>query len=244
MKKPVRKKNLPPPSNADAPQMMNLALFIMLLAFFIVLNSLSSFDEELAKPVVESLGTTFSTELRLEETKTSLKDDPAQALHQGDTIERLDALFQAQISGYEATKSKSRGTMTVNVSLADFSKAVMSLNQEDLSVTRSAPKDAPFFLPTLVSILKSDEQGRTYRMDMVYHIKGNPPEVENENPKEIVSVMQRAGQLTRRLESAGMSQRLLSFSLEEGDPEQVSLVFSPHYPFDPSYGKEEEGGVE
>lgn len=234
-----RKKKPLPPSNADAPQMMSLSLFIMLLAFFIVLNGMSSFDEMAARPVVESLSSAFSTEVRYEETAPSMKEDPVKSLHEGETIERIDALFTAQISGFETTKSKSRGIISVDVALDEFSKGIMRLNQKDLSIDRLPPTDGAFFLPTLVSILKSDERGRTYRMDMIYHVTGNPARLQNEEPQEVASMLERAGQITRRLQEAGMSQRLMSFSIEQGKTEQVTLTFAPHYPFDPSAGREE-----
>ena len=238
-----RRKINSPAGNADAAQMMNLALFIMLLAFFIVLNAISSFEEVKTQPIVKNLQETFSTDVRFEEESPSIVEDPVESIHDGDTIERIESLFQAQISGFKATKSEARGMMFIDVPLSDFSTAVMAIEQEDLSVRRIAPSqaDGAFFLPTLISILKSDEQGRTYRMDMIYYLEGNPAALQNENPQAVNAVVRRAGQLTRKLEEAGLSQRLMSFSLQKGDPDTITLVFAPHTPFDPTYGQEEEG---
>ncbi len=237
-----RRRKLPYSGNPDAPQMMNLALFIMLLAFFLVLNAISTFEAQRVSPIVQNLNLTFSTDVRFEDVRPSVQETPVQSVHDGDMIERLEALFQSQITDFKPRKNAARGILSVDVPLAAFSTAVMAVGQEDLSINRISPQNAKgtFFLPTLISVLKSDEQGRTYRIDMLYHVNGNPAELQNESPKVIADLSTRASGLTQKLEEAGMPQRLMTYGFQDGDEGMLTLVFSPHFPFDPSYGRDEE----
>ena len=136
---------------------MNLSLFIMLLAFFIVLNSLSSYEEEKMSKVRQSLDIAFSTNVKNTDQAPSVTPDPTRSVNEGDTFERIEALFEAQISSYEVKKSRSRGIMMVDLPYDQFSQAVFALNQEDLT-KRPTRQDVRgnFFLPTLVSLMRTN----------------------------------------------------------------------------------------
>ena len=47
-------------------QLLGLSLFIMLLAFFIVLNAISNFEESKIKPVMANLSHTFAANMQQE----------------------------------------------------------------------------------------------------------------------------------------------------------------------------------
>jgi len=222
-------------TGAGAPtQLLNLSLFIMLLAFFIVLNALSSFEEVKSRPVMESLDQAFSSKIVKRDVLPSTVPDPVKSINEGDTVDRLDALFNAQISAFEATKSKSRGIMHVKLPVEEFSKAIMAVGQDDLTETKTITASKKFFLPTLISILKSSEAGAPYRMDVVVHVSENPANMQNLQPAEMDRIINRVGQFSRKLEEAGMPQNLLSIGLQKGPEDEVELFFRRHEPFSPS----------
>jgi hypothetical protein len=229
--------------NSNSASLMNLSLFIMLLAFFIVLNAISSFEDVKKYPVVESVKMTFSSDAIREDVSPSVAPDEQKSIHQGDTIERIDALFESQISSYDVKKSPQLGTMQVELPLEVFATAVMTIGQEDL--IKASPgkmvKGKKFFLPTLVSILKSDEQGVPYRMDMIMHVKDNPAALQNRDPKMMAQVMVRGAELATQLEKTGLTQRMISIGVNKGDPEKIDLIFRPHEPFTPLDERGEEG---
>ena len=219
---------------------MNLSLFIMLLAFFIVLNSLSSYEEIKTEKVKRSIAITFSNDPQPDIQSPSVAPDRAQSVNEGDTFERLEALFQSQIVSFEMTKSKSRGIMMVKVPYAKFSKAILAIKQKDLTKypSRRAVR-GNFFLPTLTSLLRANIDGAPTRMEIFLHTEGNPAKVQNRAPRELAKVMARAGDFSRRLEKQGVPQKLLNIGVSKGNPEFVDLVFRKYIAFSPVEVKRE-----
>lgn len=217
----------------------------MLLAFFIVLNALSSFEEVRVHPVMESLEQVFSTDAREMDVKPSVTPDPLKNIREGETVERLDALFKAQIVNFKpVVKSSTMGVMQVSIPLDKFVKAIMAVGQEDIMKTQTKVAPRNFFLPTLVSILKSNQENVPYRMDMIFPVSDNPAKLVNESPQEYRDMMKQAGILVRRLEQAGLEEKLMSIGLgkvqnyENGQP-MVEVYFRRHEPFSPVVDGEE-----
>ncbi|MAZ76528.1 MAG: hypothetical protein CMH31_04415 [Micavibrio sp.] len=227
---------------SDSGTLMNLSLFIMLLAFFIVLNSLSSYEEQLVGDVVQSLDTTFSKDPQKEDIAPSVTPDPVNSVKEGDTFERIDALFQSQIISYKKSISSNRGKMIIKLPLEKFSRAIMAAGQKDLTkmnVQRNPRGN--FIIPTLVSILKSDKKNITYRMNILLQVPDNPAHFQNQSPTEMAALMRRGSALTERLEQGGFPQKLLNIGVAKGNPAIVVLVFEPHIPFSP-VEEAEQGG--
>lgn len=229
-----RKRNRTVSSGSNTTQMMNLSLFIMLLAFFIVLNTLSSYEELKIEKVRRSVELAFSKDAEIKEDMPSVREDPAKSLKEGHTFERLDALFESQIVSFEATSSKSLGIMMVRVPYEKFSKAILETGQEDLLQypSRKAVR-GNFFLPTLVSLLRRDIDGAPTRMEILVHTDDNPAEIQNQTPKKLQEVMLKAGVFSRRLQKQGMPQKLINIGVAKGNPKFIDLVFRKYVPFSP-----------
>ncbi|PJB71264.1 MAG: hypothetical protein CO093_05620 [Alphaproteobacteria bacterium CG_4_9_14_3_um_filter_47_13] len=213
-----------------ASQLMGLSLFIMLLAFFIVLNAISSYEESKAFPVMASLGNAFSTRLetwRMEEKPVFTKSNDS-ALNEGSTIEQLQTLFSAQIPGYKSIVDQGNGVMAVQLSLEAFEEAVLAVQTSGVS---SPDKD--FFLRTLVALVKTDYAGAPYRMDIVLNINENPANLENSQPQKLSSLMKRMGLVAGKIEKAGLPVKLMSIGIQKGQEETVELLFHRHIPFNP-----------
>ncbi len=215
--------------------LMNLSLFIMLLAFFIVLNAISSYDEQKSGSVVESVQTTFSTVPLTPDISPSMVPSVQEAMGEGQTIDRIDALFRSQITAFDAVKDDGKGQMEVTLPLEVFTQSVMAIGQEDLS--KASPdvqvKGKKFFLPTLVSLLKSDAQGVRYRMDMIFHVPENPATLRNRDPQTFTDTTRKGAALATQLQKSGLSARFISIGLEEGDASTIRVLFRPHQPFTP-----------
>jgi flagellar motor protein MotB len=237
-----RRLTAPPSNSANVQQMMTLSLFIMLLAFFIVLNAISSYEELKTEKVKRSVLLAFSKDQTMKENLPSPRPDEARSMKEGHSFDRLDALFEAQIAGFEAVQSKSRGVMMVKVPVDKFTEAIMALDQKDATQYPSR-RDVRgnFFLPTLVSILRSDLDGAPTRMEILFGLNGNPAELKNQEPTTIRQAIDQAGVLSQRLEKQGMPQKLLNIGLENSNPDFVNLVFRKYEPFSPVKVKEGEG---
>ena len=220
---------------------LNLSLFIMLLAFFIVLNTMSSFEEVKVQPIISSLEKAFSTDVRRQDNLPSVTleiENPD--IDEGNILKRLEALFQSQISAFEATKSEHRGIMHVKVPKDVLTKAVLDVEAQTSGEAEASPGETEPFLSMLISILRSEEMGMTYRLDIITNVEGNPAELQNDVPQAMFSLMTQTSLLSQKLEQSGMPKHLLSSGMKQGDPDFVDLYFSPHQPFNP-LGNAEEG---
>lgn len=234
MKEFRRRRKIQDASSGSSPiQMLNLSLFIMLLAFFIVLNAISTFEDVKVKPIIDSLEQAFSTEVRRQDVRPTMIQDPLQDIHEGDTIDRIEALFEAQIRSFEPTKSKRTGVMMIEMDLEEFTDSIMAVGQKTLTPQNSQTPPKYYLLPTLVSILQSDQYGLTYRMDMLFHTTENPAAEQNSDPSKLKNIINEAGIISQRLEDIGMPPNLISIGLRKGAEDKVTVFFRRHIPFSP-----------
>lgn len=234
IKKRRRRNQTVSEGSVNSGQMMNLALFIMLLAFFIVLNAISSYEELKTEKVKRSIELAFSKDPDIKEDMPSVRDDPLKSLKEGHTFDRLDALFESQITSFESSHSKTIGVMMVKVPYDDFEKAIMTTGQKDLLQypSRQAVR-GNFFLPTLVSLLRADIDGAPTRMEILINVDGNPAQMQNQEPLKIESTISTVGEFSQRLQTQGMPQKLINIGISNGDPDYVDLVFRKYIPFSP-----------
>lgn len=230
-----RRRNAPASStSSDVGQMMNLALFIMLLAFFIVLNAISSYEEVKSEKVKRSVELAFSKSAKPQQSAPSTRPDPTQGLKEGHTFDRLDALFESQIASFEASQSKSQGVMMVRVPFKDFSEAVMALGQKNLlSYPSRREIRGNFFLPTLSSLMRANIDGAPTRMEILLNINDNPAEAQNLDPKAMQEQINIVGTFSQKLEGQGVPQKLLNIGLTKGNPQYIDLVFRKYIAFSP-----------
>lgn len=226
-------------------QLLGLSLFIMLLAFFIVLNAISSYEDVKVRPVMASLSYAFASrmlEQRVDE-NPSVTQSQEDSIHEGDTLERLKALFTAQIPSSEVAVSSHRGVMYVKLPFDDFEAAVMAVGQRNAlnQQQESAQFLKGFFLPTLVALMKTDKAGMPYRMDMLLNIDNNPAQMQNRQPKQMVTLIKDMGRIAAKLEDSGLSTKLVSGGLQKGEPGTIELMFRRHVPFNPLGDQPAEG---
>lgn len=222
-----RRRRLISEESAGGAILLNLSLFLMLLAFFIVLNGISSFDEMRYKPIVESLITTFAVSPDRGDLAPSVTPDPARSINEGSAVERIEALFNAQITGFDATSSIRGGIMHVEVPLEEFDRAMRMPGQIDLTKAERVTGLQTFFVPTLVSLLREAEKGRPYRLDILMQTADSPALLYNSDPLVLRERMNVAGDYALLLQQQGLPASLLGIGVREGDPENVALFFQP-----------------
>jgi hypothetical protein len=211
-----------------ANQYLALSLFIMMLSFFIILNALSNFDQNKAKPVINSLSIAFSTKDNVDELAPNMEADPLQSYRSGDGLDQIDALFKAQISGVEVEKNRLGTVMHLRMKVADFEKNLMMPIRESRSVENF---DGPF-LPVLISLLKS-ENAIPYRMDMLLNVKDEPVQLKKNEPEVLKLASRKVAAYAQTLEQAGLPTQLVTSGMKAGEPEFIDLFFYRHQPFNP-----------
>lgn len=191
-----------------------LSIFILLLAFFIVLNALSSFETSKVAPVISSINKTFGTKQTDRVFQgPSLRSDPQEGAGEGMMVlEELEGLFRARIQSVQAARSDSDGTLLLRLSLEELDVIL----DEKKALARS-----------LYSMMKTGEDGRQYDLTLL----GNMPahkELFNPEGEELV---RRLSRIVGELEKNGVPGFLLSLGLQEGPRGTVELMFKPHQRF-------------
>ena len=220
-----------------ANQFLALSLFIMLLSFFIILNALSSYEETKAKPVLNSLSMTFSNNATVEILSPNVVEAPEHETNEGDTLSKLESLFNAHITGVEVTKNSLGTTMRVRMPFARFESSLMEpVRDGDPSEQRLGA--AGTFLPTLVSLVQTRETGLPYRMDMVLNVEGRPAKLVREKPASFRRNLQKIALVAKKLEVNGLEKKLVSSGLADGEENMVDVYFAPYVPVNPVQERE------
>jgi hypothetical protein len=215
-------------------RVMALSLFIMLLAFFIVLNALSTYEEAKVKPIFESLEAAFASRVDAEgDLRPSVTKSKEHSINEGNTVDRLHALFRSRIPAKDIVKSQHRGTMQVIMGIDEFELIVMSLSEGRKFGEKQESGAGGLFLPTLVALLRSDQLKTPYHMDIVLNLNNKPAYMQNSEPKKLGLSMKRMSSFSKRIEEAGLPSKLITIGMQEGKEDTIELLFKPHIPFSP-----------
>lgn len=216
-----------------ANQFLSLSLFIMLLSFFIILNTMASFDEDKSNPVIKSLNVALSAKEIEENIAQSTIPEVEESLNQGSTIDRVEALFDSNISGFQVQKNRFGNEMYVTLPLEEFERVMLDIGQGNISQGGAFGGITGRFIPVLISLLKSEENDMPYRMDILLNIEQNPAQLQNTAPGQAALLIEKSSTFTKILEEAGLPKILMSTGVEKGQKETIGLSFKPYSPYSP-----------
>lgn len=205
-----------------------LSLKILLLAFFILLNALSSFEEERRSAVVDSVREAFQGILPAQ---LNLSTAPAALdVFEGaeNVIEALHKLFGNKLPIVESRESPGTWTLQVDVPVDDlFAGNSDALMPEGAEIVR------------LIAGVLADERFATpgYRVDLLYGIAGTASGVEGHR-----AALARAGALVRELQRQGLPADHLSSGLMPDFAGQVRIYFTILLDVPPQAGTPAAGG--
>lgn len=209
-------------------QFLALSLFVMLLSFFIILNSMSTFEITKAKPILKSLSLAFSEEALDPELEANIADREEEDFREGNTLDKLGGLFNARIKGVEVSKNRLGTMMRVRMPVSEFTQKVVVAQAGEASLNRESP-----LLPTLISLLQVDEALNVpYRMDVVLNLNDNPANVQNENAELMLSNLKSVASYAQVIENGGLPKKMLSAGLGSGPAQTIDLYFRRYEPFD------------
>ncbi len=210
-----------------ANQFLSLALFLMLLSFFIVMNGMSSYEEYKAKSVINSISLAFSSDISDNNRAPDTLKKPLITVGQGDSLDDIEGLFNAHISGFEASRNRFGTNMHVRTSIGQFENAI---DISDYNYMDKKEGERGSFLMTLVTLLRSEETGNPYRMDMVVNLPNDPAVFQKENPDEFIYNLKRVSKFANILEKVGMPKKMISIALAEGESGMIDLYFYRYKP--------------
>ncbi len=189
-----------------------LSLKILLLAFFILLNALSTFEEEKRSAVVDSVREAFQGVLPA---PVNLSRSPAALdIFKGaeEVIDELHQLFGGDLPIVERRDSPGSWTLQVDIPESDlFSEG-----------GRELVPDGAETLRLIAGVLVDPTVARpSYRLDLLYGIEGRNSGLEGHR-----AALARAGVLVRELERQGLEAPRLSTGLLPSFAGQVRLYFT------------------
>lgn len=209
-----------------ANQFLSLSLFLMLLAFFIVLNTMSEFEESKAQPVLNSIARTFQIDSTLVKA-TPASDRPEVEItgeREGDTLESLEGLFNAHIANFEVSRNRLGTKMQIRLPVLTFENAVRGVGFD-------SPVAAQSFEETLVTLLRSGVNGKSYRMDMLIELDTPPMQLQRADAESFRNVSRQAASFPDFLQRAGLPAKMMSSGLVTGQLGSMTLRFEPYEPY-------------
>ncbi len=192
------------------------------------MNAVSNFEDSKSKPVMNSLALAFSNRVLEQEMAPFYTSTAQMSLNEGDTLEVLEGLFNAHLSGFEVTRNRLGTVMHVRTTVGQFENSInlsgLNYNNYTLGVQGS-------FAQTLVTLLRSEEKGQPYRMDIILNIPEEPVSIKKQNPDKFISHLKNVSSFASVLEGAGMPKKMISAGLAKGDSGFVDLYFYHYKPF-------------
>lgn len=196
----------PPSPPANGAVALFLALYLLLLAFFILLNTISTFEEVKTREVQESLSSAFAAILPPTTSLQTVTSIEGPVVAAEDTQEKLGQLFDTAIKVVRVEVIQPGKLMEIIMHVDQLFDPNSILIRE-----RQAN-----FMEQLAEVLADEEGYASYDMEMVMGTQlGSKGTVEIENNLQIA----RAGSFARELIDAGAPQDHLYVGIDPGaDP--------------------------
>jgi hypothetical protein len=198
-----------------------LCLFIMLLAFFIVVASHATYRDDKVTEVLQSVDQVFAGRVFRDGPGPSMSEQPDHGSGQGQEMERLEALFRARIPGAEIRRIPDRGILSVEMTRDKFTKI---LDEPSTSDSASPAQDGG------LSALMTPSKGMALQMEIWMIAAGDPLQ---DTPQQRTERLRTLSDWAKALEARGVSSGRITIGLQAGDKERVQLLFRPFVPYAP-----------
>jgi hypothetical protein len=194
-----------------------LALYLILLAFFLLLNSLATIKEERVKAVIDSLSATFAVPIKdaeQESDPSSIAGEvPSDHDRRGDVARYLiTAVPLARVEAFVVG-----GLMRLTIPTS-------ALFEDDSARLRS--EHAPLFARIALA-MAADSPASDFDLELLVRSPTLPEEGADEANLTRSLATARLGAFVRTLTGRGMRQRALAAGLEHGADEIIQLSFYP-----------------
>lgn len=216
-----------PETNESGSQVLALGLFIMLLAFFIVLNTFSTFDEQLAKPVLASLERAFAPRIYRDDIGQTEVQAMEQGNQEGSALQRISALFNARIPGAAIMRQRD-GMLYVRVKTEDMTDAIKSFasQQEADNPIHTAFRDI------FVAVLATQQSETPLRMDITFNTADNFAAEALKETSRSRAMVKDIADLAARLQESGLPLDLYSVGMARGKSGYADITFEVFEPYD------------
>jgi len=206
-------------SAVDSHQYLNLSIFILLLAFFVVLNVHSEVDTARVRPVMSSLEQQFKISSGAAPTDVNVQGQEGA----GSTLDVVESIFNAASISFKIQKIDGDDIFIVVLSRRDFEEALSQAVEG--AIVQGKPKPGNIYarharLFTQLSVMLSPREGKYgYHMTVQSNTEdsGNPHRTEVEALEKYQTSLKHLGFLDEVV-SYGFSPRIKG---------EVQLYFQP-----------------
>ena len=215
-----------------ANQYLSLGLFIMLLSFFLMLNSLSTFEEQKTSSVINSLSEAFLGQAPQEQSfATQSATDPGDFFRQGSALDQINALFSSTIPDVIMQKNRFSTVMYLRVRQSVFDAVILSdLKQKPENFTPKVGVDFEQRFAGVLAGLMDTGLTPPCQMDILLHVPQSPGELFKSDRSKVENLIASVGQYADILEKEGLDPKLLSAGLAKGEEGYVTLIFRRYTP--------------
>ena len=190
---------------SDSAQVLALSLFLMLLAFFIVLSTLSTFDERKVLAVRDSVEDSFASDIFGVDGKPADEEGDDFDRDVGKAFDDLEAVLKAQIALISIKKEAEAGVMTV------------SLPEDAVFKDHLPPKNQILAAQIVKIITRSAGKSVGFRVEANTHF-----DREDKSSNDKVNGL---GAFMRSMMQRGIDPHALSMGLKKGKQGYVDLIF-------------------
>ena len=203
-KQPKRKKGMSGTVASQGALLLGLSLFIILLAFFIVLNGLSQYSEQKVGRAIESLETAFSQSIiTTPSEKSSMNESQGGDTGQGDSIKELQGVLQSILPNLNMQSNPNPN-----------GGSVMAIRMEKNQFERMSNNLIPLF----ARILNEKDSTFSYGVSFTSYVRDPASEQANQS----FSVLNKYHE---RMVGLGVSPSRLSMILTRGNPAIIMFTF-------------------
>lgn len=201
-----------PKAPGDSTTPIFLALYLIILAFFILMNAISSRQEARSDAVLGSLGATFSEPALVATGPFDVAPGSGVFSAIADFENTVRALFEAEFPFVKVSPYQPFGQMQVEIPVESI-----------YAPGRTTPlaEQAPFF-DRLAAALNREIPGHHFEAELLIALP--VAEARNPTPERAIAV-ERAGAFARQLDARNVSANHVSVGIEEGDPAMLRLLF-------------------
>ncbi len=196
------------PKRSDGSTSLFLSLYLLLLAFFIMLVAISSGENAKTHEIMERVGAQFAS--------VKTRPDARSFSSDLDTYVSPSAFMNRVAAVYETAIPAARVTAVVSGRLMEMRFHVDSLFEHDTETLRPAQRRA---IAQLISSLSAPPPGLRYEAEAVFGVDAAALPVAEDR------AMRRAGVVARAFVEEGAPRRAISVAIEDGDPTQARFVF-------------------
>ena len=191
---------------------VSLSLYLIILAFFILMNAISRPEDQRAKGVLDSIGSTFKSFPRTFVVSLDLSVGGAGFSDAAGFEKSIRGLFESAFPLVRINRSVTYGQIEVTLPV----ESLFAPGRTEIH-----GKNEPVF-DRLAEILSRQTPGLRFELEALL----SPPPLGIESPHtDSALYIERAGAIARELSARGVPPAHISAGVEERDPEWLRLLF-------------------